>query len=74
MTICSSCAATPSDGAIFPPKERGKPVICGDCAMVAQRLTDMTGLPRTRASYRAALRHRRASAQMDLVDMIVRTP
>ena len=82
---CYSCGATAADGAVLP---RLKPtrgdLLCADCAALpgclADRVRDRLATydrgerPRTRASYRQALRHRQASAQGDLVDLVVRAP
>ena len=78
--FCIACAATEADGAVFPPKPRGLPRRCLDCASgpAPAPLTLADGLtrnkPRTRASYRAAHRHRSRSAQLDLVDLLVPPP
>lgn len=85
MKVCTSCAATEADSATFPAKIRGESRHCQACAdafsqggrvFVLSRdgVSIHAGPPRTRASYRAALRHRRASAQGDMVDQIVRAP
>ena len=67
------------------PKRRGEPMLCVDCIVERARVAMRDALPafrgwgvtritQTRASYRAALRHRRASAQGDLVDLVVEAP
>lgn len=72
MRECLSCAARP-DEAQFPERSR----VCVDCVMEAARA--FGAMPaqtkaRSRRSYRAALRHRQQSAQLDLVDMITPVP
>lgn len=70
MRICHSCAATPRE-ATFPP--RGP--FCVECLREASRPPPASRKAiQTRRAYRAALRHRSNSAQLDLVDMIVRSP
>lgn len=74
---CVLCAGTAADGARLPPRKAvGVPLLCTDCKAAAGRFVAPARLRRvqTRASYRAALRHRNASPQSDLVDLIVRAP
>jgi hypothetical protein len=71
---CQSCAARTGQAEFPLPRKRGDPVLCADCAAEAAR---EPGMPRRiirRARYRAALRHRAASPQGDLVDLVVRAP
>jgi hypothetical protein len=75
LKACDSCAATERDGAALGRKPHGRSLLCVDCEVEATRVpSPIAKLAITRRSYRAALRHRRASAQMDLVDMIVKAP
>lgn len=70
MRECTSCG---SRSAETPFPERGK--LCCDClaeSLVAPRPEPTMLL--TRAAYRARLRVRQRSPQLDLVDMVVRTP
>lgn len=78
---CWSCAALPEDGACLPArKTRGRPLLCGDCGSEAARAPRVPiervhqAPAMRRAQYRAALRFRSASAQMDLVDLLVKAP
>jgi hypothetical protein len=68
---CTSCGSLASETPIARGSDR-----CTDC--VTEVLPSSAGHARhpvtTRRSYRAALRHRANSAQLDLVDSIVRTP
>lgn len=77
--LCTSCAATEADGATFPQHVRGRPRFCGACQDQQRRDAEaQLWVDRhhaiSRASYRARLRNRRASAQMDLIDGLVPTP
>jgi hypothetical protein len=55
--------------------KRGTPSLCNDCAAkVVPPDARPKRLPITRARYRAALRHRQADPQGDLVDLIVPAP
>lgn len=78
MKICTSCAGTEADGATFGPKVRGRSTVCLSCEREvrnkAARLQYSSLKIRTRASYRAALRHRQKQQQMDWVDLVVRAP
>jgi hypothetical protein len=68
--ICHSCGSYPSE---TPFPTRGWR--CSDCTAEAERIqSTRTWKVMTRASYRAALRHRQTLAQFDLVDMLVHTP
>jgi hypothetical protein len=82
---CFACAATEADGAQLPErKPTRRPMLCTDCdtqpdteraERIRQRRTEIArNPPISRASYRAALRHRNASPQLDLVDRLVRSP
>lgn len=87
MRECRSCGSR-SIETRFPERNiKGLPVLCLDCALefasharaeaALQELKAGTGPQRsitTRASYRARLRVRQASPQMDLVDAVVRSP
>lgn len=73
MKVCTSCAGAEHDGAIFPEKKRGAPVLCWDC-VIEQRRDGMSHKLITRAAYRAALRYRQTLDQTDLVDQIVSAP
>lgn len=67
MRECTSCGSRRTETA-FP--ERGK--LCCDClaeSLVAPRPAPARVI--TRASYRAALRHRQRQDQGDLVDLVV---
>lgn len=75
VRICHSCAAT-SIEAKFARKVRGQPApkLCLDCEAPADARSPPSNPPRTRASYRAAYRHRVKQAQGDLVDLLVPPP
>lgn len=67
---CVSCGSRSTETA-FP--ARGSR--CCDCLAERARVPpERTVLAMTRASYRAALRHRRTLAQLDLVDLVVPAP
>jgi hypothetical protein len=71
---CISCGAIPGE-AVFPPKVRGKPSKCTDCVAEASREAPGRRRPIIRrAAYRAALRVRQASLQLDLIDSLVPSP
>jgi hypothetical protein len=54
---------------------RGAPLICDDCRHEAALMRDVrAGKIRTRASYRAAFRHRMGLRQRDWVDELLGTP
>lgn len=40
MIACYSCAATEAQGAVFPPRKRGRPAVCNDCVAEAVRSQD----------------------------------
>lgn len=68
--VCLSCAATPTE-APFPVRGR----TCLECAAAAARAPlDKPARIMTRASYRARLRVRQRSDQMDMIDMIQVSP
>lgn len=70
MRECLSCAARPGE-AEFPPRGR----LCCDCAGITVGNTrEAAGKPRSRRSYRAALRYRQQSPQLDLIDLITPVP
>jgi hypothetical protein len=77
MPQCCSCAARAGE-AEFLPRQWGERALCVDCAAEAARAprADLPMVRRKtrRARYRAALRARAASAQGDLVDLVVRAP
>jgi hypothetical protein len=78
VKVCHDCGATAAD-ADFPARYRGDrgPIRCVACAAAPYepcRPRPVTPPIRTRASYRAAHRHRGAQAQLDLVDLLVRPP
>jgi hypothetical protein len=68
MKTCPSCAASVADGATF---AHGS-AVCSDCVSEAQApLRDGLHGPRIRrAAYRAAVRRRQQSNQLDLVDLV----
>lgn len=70
VRICHSCGATNLEAA-FPAKVKGqpRPKRCLGC-MAAPPPRDLAQRAQTRASYRAAHRHRAKSDQLDLVDML----
>lgn len=68
MRECVSCGSRDTETG-FPPRGR----LCDDC-LTERPHAESTGKPRTRASYRAALRHRQQSPQMDLIDLITPVP
>jgi hypothetical protein len=71
MRECLSCAGRPDDGAEIPDRSR----LCCDCIAEAARSALPNPTPaRSRRSYRAALRHRTKSPQMDLIDLITPVP
>lgn len=84
---CYSCGSRPSETRFPTDRIEGIPDMCLDCtlewasettrpARCAETLAKIKasgGLP-TRASYRAALRHRQSLDQLDLIDLIVRAP
>lgn len=83
MRSCFVCAARPEDGAVLSPrKQTATPLVCTDCADEERReraeplalRRRLTPAARTRASYRAALRVRQKSPQLDLVDLVVAAP
>lgn len=79
MQVCASCAATAANGATFPTKIRGKPRVCESCLDAQRRAAESQfWVDRhhaiSRASYRAKLRNRQKSDQMDMIDLIVPTP
>lgn len=55
MKVCHSCAGTEADGAVFPPKERGRPRMCWDCTIEERRARpvldqiDIVDMVRTKA-------------------------
>lgn len=71
---CTSCAARPEDGAVFPLSNRN---LCADCLVERTGLPAMARMQRpgllTRAMWRARRRARDAAPQRDLVDWIERT-
>lgn len=68
MKQCASCAARPEE-AEFPPAGR----LC--CACLDERPgTKVASKPTSRRSYRAKLRARHQSPQMDLIDLITPVP
>ncbi len=80
---CFACGGTAADGAVLPArKRRERPLLCADCAqwspshlaaLIERRRQEMAlhpGSRQSRRSYRAAYRHRAASAQLDLVDLL----
>jgi hypothetical protein len=79
VRICHSCGATDIE-AEFALKVRGQPAprLCLDCTRIAREGGDPSQrpdppsqrLPQTRASYRAAYRHRLRQDQMDMVDLL----
>jgi hypothetical protein len=75
--LCTDCGATELDAA-FPPRVRGQPIPtrCRDCLAAMERgEAPRPRTPaRTRASARAAYRSRLKSAQLDLVDLLVKPP
>lgn len=72
---CRSCGSRASETAFPTIHRRGDPWLCCDCAAEAARLVEPSRRRViTRASYRAALRVRRASLQGDLVDLVVVPP
>lgn len=75
--LCRDCGAAEADGAIFEtrPSDQVKRLVCQDCIAAARAPAPKpTTLPVTRASYRAAHRHRASLAQLDLVDLLVPPP
>lgn len=72
MRECDSCAARANETAF--PGERGR--MCCDClAYLDKNPSRNPGKPpRSRRSYRQALRHRQQSPQLDLVDLITPVP
>jgi hypothetical protein len=84
---CHSCGSLSSETRFPAERIAGIPIMCLECtleyaseitrpARCAETLANIKargGLP-TRASYRAALRHRQSLDQLDLVDLIVRAP
>jgi hypothetical protein len=70
--VCQSCAATDADDATFS-RRRGQALMCDDCARLPSTARPQTPT-QTRASYRAAYRHRLKQAQGDLIDLIVPPP
>lgn len=73
MIPCRSCGGREADGCKFSHRP-GLPKVCEDCLAEPPSEFDRTNPPRTRASYRAAFRHRQKSDQLDLVDMLVKAP
>jgi hypothetical protein len=76
---CHDCGSKPGETPFSAePRRRGTPRLCLDCqaerARVAERGTLPTAALQTRASYRAAFRHRQGQAQMDLVDLVMPRP
>jgi hypothetical protein len=76
--ICHDCGCGKGEGE-FLPKRRGQPRLCADGIAEHERAVLRGPLKpsdriRTRASYRAALRHRQRSPQLDLVDALVPSP
>jgi hypothetical protein len=84
---CYSCGSRPCDTAFPAERIKGLPLVCLECAVEwASEVTrearcydtriEIMGRRRimTRASYRARLRVRKASAQGDLVDAIQARP
>jgi hypothetical protein len=82
--ICASCGATNQE-ATFPGtrKPSRRRDYCCDCTggamaetrIAARRAEIAAGdKPRSRRSYRAALKHRASSPQLDLVDLLVGSP
>jgi hypothetical protein len=70
---CHDCGSSSGETAFPPRKPRGKPLRCCECMTEAARdpvHLDRATAVQTRASYRAAYRHRLASAQGDLVDLL----
>jgi hypothetical protein len=74
VTACDSCAGTEKDGAVLGRKATRRSLLCSDCEAEATRVPHPIAKPVTRARYRAALRHREKSGQLDLVDMVVPPP
>jgi hypothetical protein len=79
---CYSCGVLRKPGEVFPDRRRGAPLLCADCVTEwprelerIERCWEHRNDPRrrvmTRASSRARLRVRLASAQTDLVDLLV---
>jgi hypothetical protein len=77
VRICLSCGATSVEAA-FAPKVKGRlaPKLCLDCTAAAERgdAPPHRSSPTTRASYRAAWRHRQKQDQRDLVDLLAPPP
>ncbi len=78
-TPCYSCASTPEETEFGPKPGRGKNRLCLNCAEELARSIERARpvKPRpvvSRASYRAAKRHREGQPQMDLVDLLVPGP
>jgi hypothetical protein len=75
--VCRDCAAAEADGATFLTRPSGqvKRLVCTDCIRAAaHEAADKAVAVQTRASYRAAYRHRAARDQLDLVDLLVPPP
>lgn len=84
---CYSCGSRPCETRFPTSRIEGLPLLCIDCALEwASEVTRPArcaatraeirarGGMTTRASYRAALRHRQSLDQLDLIDLIVRAP
>jgi hypothetical protein len=70
---CRDCGSTSVETTFPSRKPRGQPQRCCECITAAARdpvHLDRATQVQTRASYRAAYRHRLASDQMDLVDLL----
>jgi hypothetical protein len=73
MIPCRSCGGREADGCKFSHRP-GLPKMCEDCLVERPSTFHRGSPPRTRASYRAAFRHRQKSDQLDLVDQLVPPP
>jgi len=80
MRRCVSCASSPSE-ADFPAPKRGQRRLCNGCLDEQRRSATTEYISAvttrkliTRASYRARLRARSNSPQLDLIDAITRCP
>lgn len=74
--LCHDCAAT-SREATFPGERKPTRKLdrCIDCVAERLRAPPGSSVPiQTRASYRAAYRHRASQAQGDLIDLVVSPP
>lgn len=82
MTVCHDCGSRSGETA-FPVGRRraaaAKVPLCCDCIAERARASERGAKPeriaaRSRASYRAALRHRQKLPQLDLIDLIMPVP